>query len=295
MNKHLKDGNPDGPYKSYYESGQLKAKVTYKDGKIDGPYESYYENGQLKEKVTFKDEKLDGLSVHYYETGSLVAKGNFHMGERCGEWIKDGKTVTYDPCPDCDREVIVCSLCSRDLYEDELEFFDDGGFQCPHCGFGARPLEGTPLNGPYERYYPQWGKRGGPRQLKEKGTHKDGLYDGLQVRYYETGQLESKVTYKDGNPDGPYESYYENGQLKSKENYKTAFLLHGPCENYYENGQLKEKVTCKDGKLDGLYVRYYETGSLAAKGNYHMHERCGEWIKDGKTVTYDPCPDCDDE
>ena len=21
------------------------------------------------------------------------------MGERCGEWIQDGETVTYDPCP----------------------------------------------------------------------------------------------------------------------------------------------------------------------------------------------------
>jgi hypothetical protein len=21
------------------------------------------------------------------------------MGEKCGEWIEDGETVTYDPCP----------------------------------------------------------------------------------------------------------------------------------------------------------------------------------------------------
>ena len=42
---------------------------------MDGPVEFYHENGQLQEKVT----------------------GN--MGEKCGEWIEDGETVTYDPCP----------------------------------------------------------------------------------------------------------------------------------------------------------------------------------------------------
>ena len=26
-------------------------------------------------------------------------KGTYNMGEKCGEWIEDGETVTYDPCP----------------------------------------------------------------------------------------------------------------------------------------------------------------------------------------------------
>ena len=40
----------------------------------DGPYEDYSDNGQLESKGTYKD------------------------GEKCGEWIEDGETVTYDPC-----------------------------------------------------------------------------------------------------------------------------------------------------------------------------------------------------
>jgi len=23
----------------------------------------------------------------------------FNMGERCGDWLEDGETVPYDPCP----------------------------------------------------------------------------------------------------------------------------------------------------------------------------------------------------
>jgi len=32
-------------------------------------------------------------------TGQLQEKGTSNMGEECGEWLEDGETVTYDPCP----------------------------------------------------------------------------------------------------------------------------------------------------------------------------------------------------
>jgi hypothetical protein len=28
-----------------------------------------------------------------------MSSGIYNMGEKCGEWIGDGETVTYDPCP----------------------------------------------------------------------------------------------------------------------------------------------------------------------------------------------------
>jgi hypothetical protein len=40
----------------------------------DGPYELYHENGEIREKGTYKDD------------------------EKCGEWLEEGETVTYDPC-----------------------------------------------------------------------------------------------------------------------------------------------------------------------------------------------------
>jgi len=29
----------------------------------------------------------------------LQGRGTYNMGVECGEWIEDGETVTYDPCP----------------------------------------------------------------------------------------------------------------------------------------------------------------------------------------------------
>ena len=50
------------------------------DGELDGPYESY-------------------SFASYYANGQLYEKGTYNMGQKCGEWIEDGETVTYDPCP----------------------------------------------------------------------------------------------------------------------------------------------------------------------------------------------------
>jgi hypothetical protein len=74
LSGNLKDGKRDGPYEAYYENGQLNGRATYVAGKWHGPYETYREDG-------------------------LTWKGTYNMGEKCGEWIEDGETVTYDPCP----------------------------------------------------------------------------------------------------------------------------------------------------------------------------------------------------
>ncbi len=50
----------DGPYKKYYENGQLQIDSFKKDDKWDGPYKKYYENGQLRVDSAHKDDKWDG-------------------------------------------------------------------------------------------------------------------------------------------------------------------------------------------------------------------------------------------
>ena len=43
-------------------------------------------------------------------------------------------------------------------------------------------------------------------------------------------------------------------------------------------------------KKNGPYETFHESGQLKAKSNYNMGEKCGEWIEEGETATYDPCP-----
>ena len=62
-------------------------------------YEAYSPNGLLRERSTYKDGEWHGLSESYDENGQLESEGTYNMGEDRGEWIEDGETVTYDPCP----------------------------------------------------------------------------------------------------------------------------------------------------------------------------------------------------
>ncbi len=48
---------------------------------------------------TYNNDKRDGPFASYLEVGSLLERGTYNSGEKCGEWIENGETVTYDPCP----------------------------------------------------------------------------------------------------------------------------------------------------------------------------------------------------
>ena len=43
--------------------------------------------------------KKNGPYEFYHGNGHLAEKGAFNMGEQCGEWVENGETMTYDPCP----------------------------------------------------------------------------------------------------------------------------------------------------------------------------------------------------
>jgi antitoxin component YwqK of YwqJK toxin-antitoxin module len=136
--------------------------------------------------------------------------------------------------------------------------------------------------GRYEYLYPSGVLRG-------RGTYENDLEEGLYESWFENGEPRSKTTHLAGEVDGPAEGYYENGQLEEKTTY-LAGEVDGLLETYHENGQLRGKSTYVDGKPDGQYESYHENGQLWVKGTLNMGEQCGEWIEDGETVIYDPCP-----
>ena len=129
----------------------------------------------------------------------------------------------------------------------------------------------------------------GSLDLYQTGTYRDGQREGRFEYFYPSGVLRGRGTYENGEEEGPYESWHENGEPRSKITY-AAGELDGPFEFYYENGQLEEKGTFTAGELDGPFESYHENGQLERRGTANMGQKCGEWIEDGKTVTYDPCP-----
>jgi antitoxin component YwqK of YwqJK toxin-antitoxin module len=48
-------GVKEGPYKSYWDNGQLWVDTTYHGGQPEGPYKRYWGNGQLYEDITYQN------------------------------------------------------------------------------------------------------------------------------------------------------------------------------------------------------------------------------------------------
>ncbi len=71
----------DGPYKTWYYSGQLECECTCVNNKIHGLYKSWYENGLLMEEAMYHEGVKDGLCKKYDNNGKLITKRNYQNGE----------------------------------------------------------------------------------------------------------------------------------------------------------------------------------------------------------------------
>lgn len=59
---------------TYYPDGQVKEKYTSVNGEINGLYESYYESGNIKYTGEFKDNKRIGKHSTYYDLAKVMIK-----------------------------------------------------------------------------------------------------------------------------------------------------------------------------------------------------------------------------
>ena len=68
------NGEQQGPYESYYMSGELWEKGSISNGLPNGPYELYHENGELAAKGSYLNGELDGTTTTYHENGKPDVK-----------------------------------------------------------------------------------------------------------------------------------------------------------------------------------------------------------------------------
>ncbi len=113
----VKNGFPEGIWRTYYPSGNLESVVNYVDGEVDGKaffyfdkipetkkaemnfdkdlleglYTEYWPNGAVKAELEYKNGKLHGEAKYYYPTGKIKIEGKYKKGEKKGKWLY------YDP------------------------------------------------------------------------------------------------------------------------------------------------------------------------------------------------------
>jgi antitoxin component YwqK of YwqJK toxin-antitoxin module len=118
---------------------------------------------------------------------------------------------------------------------------------------------------------------------------KNGLLDGIQKRYFKSGNLSSIAFFKKDKPSGLSLDFYESGKIASEWIYENGTSAEAI---YYESGELKLKViyideynisnfegfSKKGNKLDGKIICKYNSGKIDFIG-YFINGKPDKYFK----------------
>lgn len=258
---HAKVYIPDGPRKSFYDSGQLQAHWDYSEGTKDGMHKEYFKNGKLKSECMHKSGVPFGHCKTYYENGQLNAE--HYYGEKGGSegiskrYYENGAVAwiwNHDP-----------SIKKNNF----ISYFETGEVKQEQDKLNGRTKETRQYNKKgsllWKLHYDESSNQTAI-YFDPDGKRKDGVYK----EYFDRGQLKAETHYKDG-IKGLQKQFYENGTFKTAHNNgkvldENGNLINGLHKVYYDNGKIQSEINYTNGEQDGLYKLYYENGQIKIDG-----------------------------
>ena len=198
--------NLDGLATSYFESGQVKNKITYRNGVRTGHGIEYFEKGNLREEIDYGNGGRDRKITRYHDVAGQLkqAEEQFKNNRPAGTWREfypDGKTPrkveTYGPL--------------GKLAGERLTYFENGQVQ------SRQPYLNGFMAGVAQEFFPS-GKvhketsyvrnmlLGPFKEMREDGTlavsgqYRNSRQSGIWTYFKEDGKtVDRSVTYRNGN------------------------------------------------------------------------------------------------
>ena len=243
-------GNPDnGPFETYYDTGQLRRRSTRKDTFDVGPVEVWHRNGQKSAEFTNNElGNTEGEFKTWHPNGQLHTTGTMVNGRPVGvheTYFDNGQLETKSVYPDKWRG-------------------------------NQHPIE------PRERYYPN----GQIRSIEP--YDKDGIKNGTETEWFEDGQKEYEVEYANNEPKRTTH-WFQNGDLESTSHWDEDGYKTGVWEKYKWDWDKKksvpqERITYRNGAKNGIYEEYYPNGQMKMQTNFKDDNAEGlteAWNEDG--------------
>jgi antitoxin component YwqK of YwqJK toxin-antitoxin module len=315
-NGALKDG-----YQIFkYPNGTVSSEGLIKNGKPEGFWKSYYVTGVKKSEGKRTNFMLDSIWLFYDQTGDTTEKINYLYGKKNGWYFKYKKEPSKG-----------VYIWSKELYvADRKEgtafiYFPDGKIQETYS-YNAGKKEGLSK---------EFDKEGNIITLLEYNndflvsrekinrTDNKGLKQGDWKEFYPNGGIKSEKTFKDDLIHGYYKEYdnrgrlvitmlYENGaivksrvedepdiEVVTKHDQDGKLIYSGPYRNkipvgvhrefgkdgkvtnsfiYNDNGLLlSEGIVDEAGNRNGKWKDLYSNGKIQAEGQYTENRRSGQW------------------
>ena len=298
----------------YHENGALSAKGVLRDGQPDGYWKSYHLNSNLKTEGNRVNFKLEGVWKFYDEQGQLSVSIEYVQGLKQGErrTYAQGRLMRIEPFVSDQKWGMVLEYDSLAQLAAEIPYVEDR-----EQGLGYEWENGTivtlmtyksgvlvrkqPINrsdrigrkqGSWIEFYPD-------RSSMVEGTYQNDLKHGYW-KYYRsngnlirtelwdqgvlvedapqtakveiqreidpnTGKLRSIGAYLDGKPNGTHNFFDEQGLPTRSAVYAQGRLLE-------EGGIVDEQ-----GRKQGHWKRFYPSMAVMHEGDYIDDKRAGVW------------------
>lgn len=315
-NGTLKDG-----YQIFkYPNGAVSSEGLIKNGKPEGFWKSYYVTGIKKSEGKRTNFLLDSIWVFYDQVGDTTEKINYLFGKKNGWYFK------YKKDPSKGLYIWSKELFSGDIKEGTaFIYFPDGKIQQTFI-YNTGKKEG--LSKEYDKEgriitLLEYNKDFLVSRERINRTDNNGLKQGDWKEFYPNGGIKSERTFKDDLMHGYYKEYdtrgklvltmlYENGaivksnvedapdiEIVNKHDQDGNLIYSGPYRNkipvgvhreygkdgkvtnafiYNDNGLLlSEGVVDEAGKYNGKWKDLYPSGKVQAEGQYTDSRRTGQW------------------
>jgi len=315
-NGTLKDG-----YQIFkYPNGAVSSEGYIRNGKPDGFWKSYYITGVKKSEGKRTSYMLDSIWIFYDQAGDTTEKINYLYGKKNGWYYKYKK----DP-------FIGVYIWSKELYAGDIKegtayvFFPEGNIQQTI----------TYNKGKKDGLSKELDKEGNIITLLEYNkdflisrekinrTDNKGLKQGEWKDFYPGGGIKSEKSFKDDMLHGYYKEYdergklvitmlYDNGsivkskvedepdiEIKNRYDKDGKMIYSGPYRNgipvgvhreygkdgkitnafiYNDNGLLlSEGIVDEGGKRNGKWKDFYPDGKTQNEGQFSDNRRSGVW------------------
>jgi antitoxin component YwqK of YwqJK toxin-antitoxin module len=87
MMAHYRNNKLHGKW-AKYKFGQAVVVAMYKDGQLDGPYREFNQSGKLMKEINYREGKENGPLRYYNEQGEVTVEYEFRDGQKVGGGLK---------------------------------------------------------------------------------------------------------------------------------------------------------------------------------------------------------------
>ncbi|MCE5347941.1 MAG: hypothetical protein LLG13_16865 [Bacteroidales bacterium] len=292
----IKNGKPEGFWKSYYVTGIKKSEGKRTNFFLDSIWVFFDQAGDTTEKINYLYGKKNGWYYKYRKDpfkGIYVWSKELYVNDKregtAFNYFLDGKiqqTITYNSgkkegiSKEFDNEGNIITL---------LEYNND--FLISREKINRTDSKGL-KQGDWKEFYPGGG-------VKSEKSYKDDLLHGYYKEYDNRGKLVLAMLYENGSivkskiedePDIEIKNKYnQNGKLIYSGPYRNnvpvgihrEFSIDGKVINafiYNDNGLLlSEGVVDEAGRRNGKWKDLYPNGKVQDEGQFTDNRRSGLW------------------